>query len=152
MLFLVYGCFLRLLLGACSIRIFAKNMGDPYYESTIVVHDTLYCLRRITMQRYITQFSVEFKKRCIVCLMFFRKIKWQLFLKKPVYLLFNHNTHYIISHGNKVRYVDLSWYTMYWYGMIVYRYSGIDTILLHMFTTFETIFRFSIIHVHYLMV
>ena len=24
-----------------SIRIFAKNMGDPYYEPTIVVHDTL---------------------------------------------------------------------------------------------------------------
>jgi len=22
-----------------SIRAFAKNMGDPYYESTIVVHD-----------------------------------------------------------------------------------------------------------------
>ena len=23
----------------CSIRIFAKNMGDPHYEPTIVVHD-----------------------------------------------------------------------------------------------------------------
>ena len=23
----------------CSIRIFAKNMGDPYYEPSIVVHD-----------------------------------------------------------------------------------------------------------------
>ena len=23
----------------CSIRVFAKNMGDPYYEPTIVVHD-----------------------------------------------------------------------------------------------------------------
>ena len=23
-----------------SIRVFAKNMGDPYYEPTIVVHDT----------------------------------------------------------------------------------------------------------------
>ena len=23
-----------------SIRIFAKNMGDPYYEPTIVVHDS----------------------------------------------------------------------------------------------------------------
>ena len=23
----------------CSIRIFAENMGDPYYEPTIVVHD-----------------------------------------------------------------------------------------------------------------
>ena len=22
-----------------SIRVFAKNMGDPYYEPTIVVHD-----------------------------------------------------------------------------------------------------------------
>ena len=26
-----------------SIRIFAKNMGDPYYEPTIMVHDTLVC-------------------------------------------------------------------------------------------------------------
>ena len=24
-----------------SIRIFAKNMGDPYYEPTIVVHDNI---------------------------------------------------------------------------------------------------------------
>ena len=24
----------------CSIRIFAKNMGDPYYEPTTMVHDT----------------------------------------------------------------------------------------------------------------
>jgi len=24
----------------CSIRVFAKNMGDPYYEPTIVVHNT----------------------------------------------------------------------------------------------------------------
>ena len=24
-----------------SIRIFAKNMGDPYYEPTIVVHDDI---------------------------------------------------------------------------------------------------------------
>jgi len=23
-----------------SIRVFAKNLGDPYYEATIVVHDT----------------------------------------------------------------------------------------------------------------
>jgi len=23
----------------CSIRVFAKNLGDPYYEPTIVVHD-----------------------------------------------------------------------------------------------------------------
>ena len=30
------GCFL---VGGCSIRIFAKNMGDPYYEPTIVIHD-----------------------------------------------------------------------------------------------------------------
>jgi len=29
-LFLVCGCFLRQVLGVCSIRIFAKNMGDPY--------------------------------------------------------------------------------------------------------------------------
>ena len=27
-------------LGMCSIRDFAKNMGDPYYEPTIMVHDT----------------------------------------------------------------------------------------------------------------
>ena len=26
-------------LGVCSIRISAENMGDPYYEPTIVVHD-----------------------------------------------------------------------------------------------------------------
>jgi len=32
--------FLRQVLGVCSFRIFAKNMGDPYYEPTIVVHDT----------------------------------------------------------------------------------------------------------------
>jgi len=38
-LFLVGGCFLRLVLDVCPIRIFAKNMGDPYYEPTIVVHD-----------------------------------------------------------------------------------------------------------------
>ena len=25
-----------------SIRIFTKYMGDPYYEPTIVVHDTIY--------------------------------------------------------------------------------------------------------------
>ena len=31
--------FLRQVLGVCSIRIFEKNMGDPYYEPTIVVHD-----------------------------------------------------------------------------------------------------------------
>jgi len=24
-----------------SIRVFAKNLGDPYYEPTIVVHDNL---------------------------------------------------------------------------------------------------------------
>jgi len=23
----------------CSIRVFAKNQGNPYYEPTIVVHD-----------------------------------------------------------------------------------------------------------------
>ena len=31
--------FSRWFLGVHSIRIFAKNMGDPYYEPTIVVHD-----------------------------------------------------------------------------------------------------------------
>jgi len=25
-----------------SIRVFAKNMGDPYYEPTVVVHDKEY--------------------------------------------------------------------------------------------------------------
>ena len=30
----------RWLLGVCSIRVFAKNHGNPYYEPTIVVHDT----------------------------------------------------------------------------------------------------------------
>ena len=32
--------FLRQVLGVCSIRIFEKNISDPYYEPTIVVHDT----------------------------------------------------------------------------------------------------------------
>ena len=27
-------------LGVCSVRIFAKIMGDPHYEPTIVVHDS----------------------------------------------------------------------------------------------------------------
>ena len=39
-----------------SIRIFAKNMGDPYYEPTIVVHDictyrytsSIFCMRTPT--------------------------------------------------------------------------------------------------------
>jgi len=39
-LFLVGGCFLRQVLGVCSIRVFAKNIGDPYYEPSIVVHDS----------------------------------------------------------------------------------------------------------------
>ena len=30
---------LRWLLGVCSIRVLAKNHGDPNYEPTIVVHD-----------------------------------------------------------------------------------------------------------------
>ena len=29
----------RWFLGVRSIRIFAKNMGDPYYEPTTVVHE-----------------------------------------------------------------------------------------------------------------
>ena len=33
------GCFLRWLLGVCSIRVLTKNHGDPYYEPIIVVHD-----------------------------------------------------------------------------------------------------------------
>ena len=28
-------------LDMCSIRVFAKNKGDSYYEPTIVVHDIL---------------------------------------------------------------------------------------------------------------
>ena len=47
-LFLVCGCFLRQVLGVCSIRIFAKNMGDPYYELTIVVHDDVPELWKLT--------------------------------------------------------------------------------------------------------
>jgi len=31
---------LRWFLGVCFIRVLAKNHGDPYYEPTIVVHDT----------------------------------------------------------------------------------------------------------------
>ena len=38
-LFSVCGCFFRQVIGVCSIRIFAKNMGDPYYEPTIMVND-----------------------------------------------------------------------------------------------------------------
>ena len=34
-----------------SIRIFAKNMGDPYYEPTIVVHDIVYYAYRL--EKYI---------------------------------------------------------------------------------------------------
>jgi len=30
-----------LVLGVCSIRIFAKNIGNPHYEPTIVVHDKI---------------------------------------------------------------------------------------------------------------
>jgi len=29
----------KVALGVCSIRVLAKNHGDPYYEPTIVVHD-----------------------------------------------------------------------------------------------------------------
>ena len=38
---------LRWLLGVCSIRVLAKNHGNPYYEPTIVVHDEcvyVYCM------------------------------------------------------------------------------------------------------------
>jgi len=35
----VEGCFSWWLSGVCSFRVFAKNIGDPYYEPTIVVHD-----------------------------------------------------------------------------------------------------------------
>ena len=35
-----------------SIRVFAKkNMGDPYYEPTIVVHDYSYLFIFITVQQ-----------------------------------------------------------------------------------------------------
>ena len=37
--FLVGGYFLIQVLGVCSIKIFVENMGDPYYEPTIVVND-----------------------------------------------------------------------------------------------------------------
>ena len=33
-----------------SIRIFARNMGDPYYEPTIVVHDKSYFLFRQSLK------------------------------------------------------------------------------------------------------
>ena len=36
-----------------SIRIFAKNMGDPYYEPTIVVHDTLFICNSVTRAQLI---------------------------------------------------------------------------------------------------
>ena len=36
----VFSLWMLGVLGVCSIRIFAENMGDPYYEPTIVVHDT----------------------------------------------------------------------------------------------------------------
>ena len=32
---------LRWVLGVCSIRIFAKNIGNPYYKPTIMVHDNM---------------------------------------------------------------------------------------------------------------
>ena len=47
-LFFVGGYFLRQVLGVCSIRIFAKNIGDPYYEPTIVVHDNVLSLVQIS--------------------------------------------------------------------------------------------------------
>ena len=31
----------RVVLGVRSIRVFAKNMGEPYYEPTIMIHDSL---------------------------------------------------------------------------------------------------------------
>jgi len=37
---------LRQVLGVCSIRIFAKSIGDPYYEPTIVVHDMVLILKQ----------------------------------------------------------------------------------------------------------
>jgi len=33
--------FLRWLLGVCSIRVLAKNHGDPYYEPKNMVHDKI---------------------------------------------------------------------------------------------------------------
>jgi len=49
-LFLVCGCFLRQVLGVCSISIFEKIMGDPYYEPTIVAHDMVVGLNFIYMK------------------------------------------------------------------------------------------------------
>jgi len=39
----------------CSVRIFAKNIGDPYYEPTIVVHD----LKIYTIMLTLYTFAVE---------------------------------------------------------------------------------------------
>ena len=46
--------FLRRLLGVFSIGVFAKNMGDPYYEPTIVVHDTTKINILKSVQSYFT--------------------------------------------------------------------------------------------------
>ena len=50
-----------------SIRIFAKNMGDPYYEPTIMVHDTTVCRQRrlVTCHNPMTQNYAT--KHCSMC-------------------------------------------------------------------------------------
>ena len=48
----------------CSIRIFAKNMGDPNYERTIMVHDiyihcNILCVANMSIS-YIAVFGLKF--------------------------------------------------------------------------------------------
>ena len=50
---------MRWLLGVCSIRVWAKNHGDPYYEPTIAVHDM--CL---SFHTYVSKHQVV-KAACI---------------------------------------------------------------------------------------
>ena len=63
---------LRWLLGVCSIRVLAKNHGDPYYEPTIVVHDISLCLAAFD------EHAIKFKVNTLV-----REISWKVF---PDYL------------------------------------------------------------------
>ena len=56
--------FLRQVLGVCSIRTFAKNMGDPYYEPTIVVHDTTDMTQQAHMYAIITYHSAIITACC----------------------------------------------------------------------------------------
>ena len=47
-----------------SIRVFAKNMDDPYYEPTIVVHDTY--TKLILNVLLHTHFTKKTMNQCIV--------------------------------------------------------------------------------------